>query len=228
MTLSTISTVRSAPSIFVAFSEIQTATTSGQLALPEPLVQELFTTYFNGGSDYLIPDSATLGGNVTIGDPYGTYWRRSAAYFGDEVFIAARRLTCSTWASANIPAYCYRFNAIPAGIPWPIEVTHFQEVAFVFNNLNGYGYVVNPFEGKSEAYTALSDLMSKSWASFVYDLNPNGWTGRDASVPSWPVYDTLNPQNIVWDANVTSFTEPDTFRVEGIKLLNDNWKLFLR
>jgi acetylcholinesterase len=147
---------------------------------------------------------------------------------GDEVFIAARRLTCETWAAANVSAYCYRFNAVVNGIPWPIQVTHFQEVAFVFNNLEGLGYATNPFANKSESYAALSQLMSNSWASFVHDLDPNGWTGRDAAVPDWPAYDLENPMNMVWDANVTTYTEPDTFRAEGIKILNDNWNLFLR
>ncbi|CZR69899.1 related to cholinesterase [Phialocephala subalpina] len=204
-------------------------TTSAQYALPESLIQQLVATYFDSPDpDYLIPSSETLGGNITLGEPYGMEYRHSAAYWGDEVFIAARRLTVETWAAANISAYSYRFNAIPTGVSWPIEVTHFQEVAFVFNNLNGLGYAVNPFENKTESYTKLSELMSKSWASFVYDLDPNGWTGRDASVPAWPAYSIENPQNIVWDANVTSFTEPDTFRAEGIKLLNENWGLFVR
>lgn len=176
----------------------------------------------------MIPSSETLGGNVTLGSPYGAYYRRNAAYSGDRVFIAARRLTCETWAAANVSAYCYRFNAIPTGIPWPIQVTHFQEVAFVFNNLQGLGYATNPFANKSESYTTLSDLMSKSWASFVYDLSPNGWTGRDATVSDWPVYDVKDPKDFVWDANVTSYVEPDTWRASGIKLLNDNWASFLR
>lgn len=98
----------------------------------------------------------------------------------------------------------------------------------MFNNLNGDGYAIDPFEGKGESYIELSDLMSKSWASFVHDLDPNGWTGRNESVPQWPLYETGNPLNIVWDANVTSHTEPDTWRAEGIKLFNDNCKLFLR
>lgn len=102
-----------------------------------PVVQALLAAYSNSSDDYLIPSSQTLGGNVTLGEPYGAYYRHSAAYFGDKVFIANRRLACQTWAAVNISAYCYRFNAIPAGIRWPIEVTHFQEVAFVFDNLDG-------------------------------------------------------------------------------------------
>ena len=175
-----------------------------------------------------IPSSQTLGGGVVLGSPYGAQFRRSAAYFGDQMFIAGRRLTCHTWASANVPAYCYRFNAVPATSIWPQGATHFTEVAFVFNNVQGLGYTVNPFSNRSESYTQLSSLMSKSWASFVYDLDPNRWVGRDATVPAWPTYSVESPMNMVWEANITSHTEPDTFRAEGISILNANWKLIVR
>lgn len=154
-------------------------------------------------------------------------FRRSAAYFGDEVFIAGRRFTRQTWAAANVSAYCYRFNAILATSNWSAGVTHFTEVAFMFDNVNGLGYAINPFANRSESYTDLSSLMSKSCASFVYDLDLNGWTGRDVKVPAWPVYNVDNPMNMVWEANITSHTEPDTFRAEGINTLNANWKLIL-
>jgi acetylcholinesterase len=198
-----------------------------QYGLPQPLVQQLLSAYSENCSEG-IPSIETLGGVCHLGLPYGYDYRRSAAYFGDEVFIANRRLACQTWAAANISAYCYRFNAIPAGIPWPIEVTHFQEVAFVFNNLQGLGYAVNPFLNKSQSYIDLSDLMSKSWASFVYDQDPNSWKGRNSSVPDWPRYDNSNPMDFVFDANVTSHPEPDTYRAEGMKLINDNMPLYHR
>jgi carboxylesterase type B len=175
-----------------------------------------------------IPSSQTLGGDVVLGSPYGAQFRRSAAYFGDQMFIAGRRLTCHTWAAADVPAYCYRFNAVPATSIWPQGATHFTEVAFVFNNVQGLGYTVNPFTNRSERYTQLSSLMSKSWASFVYDLDPNGWVGRDATVPAWPAYSVESPMNMVWEANITSHTEPDTFRAEGISILNANWKFIVR
>jgi len=46
---------------------------------------------------------------------------------GDLFFIAMRRYTCQRWAAEGVPAYCYRFNVIPAGIPYYIAATHFQE-----------------------------------------------------------------------------------------------------
>lgn len=83
-------------------------------ALPGFFADEILEAYPN------IPDEGIPGagelGNETLSGAYGTQYRRTAAYAGDEVFIANRRLTCQTWAGAGVPAYCYRFNAIPAGI----------------------------------------------------------------------------------------------------------------
>lgn len=195
-------------------------TSSTQYALTPELVEELISVYTSGQPDYLIPSTEELGQNVTsLGPQYGPYYRASAAYFGDEVFIANRRKDCETWAANNVSAYSYRFNAIPTGSQF---VAHFQEVAFVFNNLNGLGYAVNPFANKSAAYTELSDFMSKSWVTFVHDLNPNGYAGKNSSLPNWPVYTLEAPQNMVFDVNVTSHAEPDTWRAEGIKLITDN------
>lgn len=104
--------------------------------VPANLTEQLLIAY---PDDLSVNVVANLGLNRP--DPvFGAQFRRSASYFGDYVFIANRRLTCQTWAAANVSAYCYRFNAIPAGIPPSIGVTHFQEVAFVFLNLDGVGY----------------------------------------------------------------------------------------
>ncbi|KAF4550802.1 Carboxylesterase-like protein 9 [Elsinoe fawcettii] len=203
-------------------------TSSRSPALPDDVIQQILDAY-PADPDAGIPSSESLGGNVTLGPPYGAQYRRAAAYAGDATFIAGRRLTCQTWAAAGIDAYCYRFNAIPAGIPWPVQVTHFQEVAFVFNNLEGLGYAIPPFQNKGEAYTRLSDFMSNSWASFVYDQNPNNWTGRaDYGAEDWPTYSTDNPQDFVFDANRTSYAEPDTYRAQGIEVINRYNSLYLR
>ena len=165
----------------------------------------------------------------------GFEYRRTSAYAGDEVFIANRRLTCATWAANSVPAYCYRFNARPNGIPPEVGVTHFQEVAFVFNNVQGLGYAVNPFADRGPSYANLSKLMSCSWASFVHDLDPNSFrsssVGKDivGQAAPWPTYGNgSQAMNIVWDANVTSFAERDDFRAKGIDLINQNSLLYLR
>lgn len=149
---------------------------------------------------------------------YGAASRRSDAYYGDVTMIAHRRKTCQTWASNDVPAYCYRFNTIPHGISPETGATHFQEVAFVFNNQMGMGYgypnvSVNPFEGEPQSYFDLAEMMSGAWVSFVHDLDPGDW---------WPMYEGDVGQNWVFDANVTGlgYAEPDDWRKEGIELIN--------
>jgi Carboxylesterase family len=168
---------------------------------------------------------ASLGPDFRFGPPFGAQYRRAASYFGDAAFIAGRRLTCQTWAGAGVSAYCYRFNAVPAGVkPVPV-VTHFQEIAFVFFNTLGVGYppvAINPFTDKNESYISLARFMNSNWISFVHDLDPNAWrTKWNGSEALWPSYDMAKPKDYVFDANVTSYAEDDTYRAEGIKLIND-------
>ncbi|KAL5334317.1 Alpha/Beta hydrolase protein [Aspergillus crustosus] len=164
--------------------------------------------------------------------PYGAQFRRSASFWGDYYFIASRRDTARTWASHGIPAYAYRFNAIPSGVPPEIGAGHFKEIGFMFNNLAGVGYRpdILPFVGKGQSYIELAGLMSSSWASFIYELDPNAFrgekktreTGAWRGVPEWPRYEVGDPRDFVFEANVTSFVEGDTYREEGIALINDN------
>jgi hypothetical protein len=50
-------------------------------------------------------------------------------------------------------------------------------VAFLFNIIGEVGYktvdAVNPFANKPEAFTQLARLMSRSWSSFINDVDPN-------------------------------------------------------
>jgi carboxylesterase type B len=94
----------------------------------------------------------------------------------------------------------------------------------MFNNLKGVGYRpdIRPFEDKGKSYIDLAELMSSSWVSFIYDLDPNGYKGRDSKVPKWPKYRMDNPEDFVFDANITSYVQSDTYRSEGIALINDN------
>lgn len=125
-------------------------------------------------------------------------------------------------------AYCYRFNVLVNGVPAVIGATHFQEVAFVFDNVDGLGYATNPFAGEPPSYVQLARLMSNSWASFVHDLDPNSFrasgSGGDVDVdggvpPAWPIYRNEEPLEIVWE-NGTTHVEADTFRAEGMALVN--------
>ncbi|KAF2032342.1 carboxylesterase family protein-like protein [Setomelanomma holmii] len=193
-------------------------------AVPADLANQLLEAY---PDDLSVNVVASLG-NQRPGPPFGAQFRRSSSYFGDQVFIAPRRKTCETWAAAGVPAYCYRFNAIPAGLPPAIGVTHFQEVSFVFYNIQGVGYLpaaVPPFTNKTESYRTLSRFMNSNWVSFVHDLDPNVWRQTyhwQGNEELWPKYDVSNALDYVFDANVTSHAEPDTYRKEGMQLINDN------
>lgn len=110
-------------------------------------------------------------------------------------------------------------------------MAHFSDLIFIFNNLNGYGFSPNPFINAPESYTDLSYLMSGSWISFVSSLDPNAWTGRGRNATqteNWPVYDLENPMSMIWDANVSSYAAPDTWRKEGIALINANRRAYQR
>lgn len=196
-------------------------------------VPEVLAAYPDEPACYIPPVEEI--GNYTYPSSYGAEYRRSAAYFGDVVMIANRRGTCEIWAANGIPAYSYRFNTIPAGISFQTGVTHFQEVAFVFDNTQGLGYdaehgTVNPFANKTKSYYDLAELMSKSWASFIYDLDPNGFQGRFEGAAPWPEYSLDEPQNIVWDANETGLAvvEADTWREGGIRWILDHQLAYRR
>ena len=201
--------------------------------VPASWAEEVLTAYPNE-PEYFIPPVEEIG-NFTYPASYGAEYRRTAAYAGDAIMIANRRGAVETWAANGIPAYSYRFNTIPAGLSSLTGVTHFQEVAFVFDNTQGLGYdeehgTVNPFQNKTKSFYDLADYMSKSWASFIYDLDPNYEITKPASAPIWPKYSLGQPQNIVWDANVTTlaFLEADTFRSEGIRWILDHALLYRR
>lgn len=199
------------------------------IALPISFAQEILSAY---------PDDPCVGIPADLGcrrlnGTYGYEYRRTSAYAGDAAFIANRRLTCQTWSAASVPAYCYRFNTIPNPFPPEAGATHFLEVSFVLNNIDGVGYAVNPFAGEPDSFRALSGLMSASWASFVHDLDPNAFRAANADLVGssalWPVY-SEGAMNIVWDANATSlaYTEADDFRKEGIDLINQGSLIYNR
>lgn len=200
------------------------AATPDKFMLNESTVETLLAVYPDIPADLSVLFAIPL--NFTFNTTYGTQYRRADAFGGDFAFAAARRLQCSSWSKQNVPAYCYRFNVVPQGLDKFIGATHFQEVAFVFNNLNGLGYAINPFAGEPETYTNLSQLMTRMWASFIHEGNPNGHglQGYD----EWPAYDIVQGGGVGMDyffnANTTSHVEVDDWRAPGIAYLNGLWK----
>jgi carboxylesterase type B len=124
----------------------------------------------------------TLQGRPPASLAFGSQFKRAAAYGGDWIMHAPRRLTNQMWAQYNTTSYSYVFDTIPNGLDGTVGATHFQEIAFVFHNLEGVGYqnavAVPPFKGKPESYTQLSTLMSRMWISFIVDGDPNNSGGE--------------------------------------------------
>ena len=152
--------------------------------------------------------------NATIFPSKGVQWRRGCAIAGDIVMISGRRKTCEEFTSAGMPVYSYRFDT-PL---WNAAVTagaqHFVNVVFSFQNISGALGPLPEFQN----YTKLSHDIGKAYISFVNDHNPNISQGND-TLPHWPEYNLLTPQNMVLNSNRT-FVEPDTFRKEGIAFIN--------
>lgn len=125
---------------------------------------------------------ATLAGRPPPSQAFlGAQWKRASAYVGDLAEQAPRRLVSQSWASHNVSSWSYHFNVLVNGMPATTGATHFQEVAFVFHNLQGLGYetavAVNPFANEPESYSRLATIMSRMWVSFIVEGDPNGNNG---------------------------------------------------
>jgi triacylglycerol lipase len=140
---------------------------------------------------------------------------------------ANRRRQCESWSKTLTTAYSYRFNAQSSSVPPLLGSTHFEEVAFVLNNIAGLGYHgTKPFTSLPKSYINLSLMMASMWASFIHDLNPNNELG-DRSV-HWHPYSEEKPVNLLLDANTGSHMENDTWRGDGIKYINEAAHAFWR
>ncbi|KXS19474.1 alpha/beta-hydrolase [Gonapodya prolifera JEL478] len=161
--------------------------------------------------------------NSTIANTLGLQFRRTSALFGDYTIHYTRRRANLGWSDHGVPSYAYRFDVIVNGVPPSFGAVHFQEVAFVFDNLNGDGYAVNPFATKPPSFKHLAKQMSNAWVNFVVSQDPNGDDGLDLPDDlEWPVYNATTGgglgHEIVWNVN-GSYVEVDEFRAPGINWL---------
>ncbi|KAF6826852.1 hypothetical protein CPLU01_09424 [Colletotrichum plurivorum] len=125
-------------------------------------------------------DVASLLGTVktTPNETFGSLYGRTSIYLGDFFFAAGKRFSAQIWSQHDVPAYSYRFDIVPNGISADVlGSTHFQEVAFVFGNVAGLGYDINPFslpsDMESRQLRQQSLYMTRMWISFVDTLSPN-------------------------------------------------------
>ncbi|KAH8881065.1 alpha/beta-hydrolase [Thozetella sp. PMI_491] len=169
----------------------------------------------------LYPDIPAIGIPAVFTDrpdelTYGRQFKRAAAFFGDHLFIADRRLTTMQWSKYNGTTYCYRFNINPyTGGADLSSVTHGSEIPFVFGNTTNPKYFAN----KPSWYYEQATLINHMWISFFNDLTPNNHGIRGQ--PQWPLYDGADGYgtNFVFEANATNHLELDTYRAEAIAYL---------
>lgn len=177
----------------------------------------------------LYPDDLSVGIPASYPDrpaayPYGLQYKRVAAFAGDYQQHAGRRHLAESYAGAGLCVYSYLWNVYVNGIAAIYGATHFQEVAFVFDNTEGLGYATNPFEGKPETFKTLADLMSKMWVSFMHGADPNLDASETVQSVAWPRYTLDAPNNLVFDVNATglSYVAEDSYRKENIAYLLDS------
>ncbi|KAJ4325893.1 hypothetical protein N0V84_003279 [Fusarium piperis] len=196
----------------------------------DELVDELMEVYPNDQS-VGIPSLKTwphvIEPNDTFAQALGAQYRRTGALFGDFSMQYLRRRANKAWAKHGIPSYAYRFDVTVNGLPPFIGATHFQEVAFVFDNLNGDGYATNPFGGTGEypaKAKALAGTISSAWINFFTGLDPNGKNGLPGS-PEWPAYAIpsggSDGEGIVFNLE-GSLVEADDWRSGGMDWMNEH------
>ncbi|KAK4700606.1 hypothetical protein P7C70_g5638, partial [Phenoliferia sp. Uapishka_3] len=157
----------------------------------------------------LYVDDPTLGSPYGTGDGYlatGVQDKRSCSIFGDTTMIAPRRLLAET-AAQQSAVFSYRFNQVTQNMSMDIG-----EVAYVFSNPLP---TQNPL-GNRPSDLSLAEVMTSHWISFIHDLDPNH-TKVNGTV-QWPNY-ACDTSNMVFERQ-GSYIEPDTFRAEGIKFIN--------
>jgi carboxylesterase type B len=178
---------------------------------------------------YLYPDIPSVGvpgtwhGKPPATAAFGTQYKRSSLIAGDIQEHATRRLAALSWAAQNATCYTYYFDVLVNGQPYTTGSTHFQEVAFVFYNTEGYGYpqnlLPNPLAGVLRSrYLALAKIMSAHWIGFISTGNPNSAPNQAAQ---WPRYSVDAPMAYFYSANVTSVPKPDNYRPAGINYIMD-------
>ena len=178
----------------------------------------------------------------------GYMYKRGAAIIGDEVIHAGRRFTTKYYSSlphsSRKPVYSYRFDQSPwngveilVATVAPVYSTHYSEVGLngslcleslliLFNQIC-FVFNIDPTASENNTnwigpypeYYELSKLMSRSWISFVHDLDPNNHGIKH--VPHWPEY-SRSRSNFVFSVN-TNTVEIDDWRSEQLAFWEKIW-----
>ncbi|KAI8680803.1 hypothetical protein LRP88_04422 [Fusarium phalaenopsidis] len=182
----------------------------------------------------LYPDDPAQGCPFNTGEERfeqnGKQYKRGAAISGDYVIHAGRRTTAEYFTSLSRrhrqPVYTYRFDQAPwddkeelVATEAPVSSTHYAEICFVFNQEPSASRKNSNWIGPHPEYYQLSKLMSRSFISFVHDLNPNHHGVKGA--PRWPEYGQGH-ENFVFKVN-NSWVEKDDWRKPQLEYWGKIW-----
>jgi acetylcholinesterase len=149
-------------------------------------------------------------GNSTF-PKYGTQWRRIASISGDLWFIGPCRLFAQYLAfHKKEKVYKYRVTLTDPLFPAMLGAAHGIEIGYVWNEPT--------LRLTSTAISKTVDFVSRAWASFIYDLDPNHHGLR--GIPAWKPYSSSSTGVNLVIATDSFTSEDDTFRSEGIELIN--------
>ena len=140
------------------------------------------------------------------------------------VMHSGRRKMCEVYAgTAGQDVYSYRFDTRLWNKTELAGIQHFDNVAFSFQNITG-------LLGPSPTYDndlRIARSVAVAYISFVHNLDPNppsAWNVGDnvdlLPLPTWPKYSIDDPTNMVLNATAGPWVEADTWRKEGIALMN--------
>lgn len=132
-----------------------------------------------------------------------------------------RRASNHAWSRNGVKSWAYRWDVTTSAAGAGNGAEHFQEVAFVFDNVNGLGYAINPFSGLDSGKIELAKEMSERWVSFITKGEP-----AVEGVEEWPVYD-VNEGGVGSDmvfGGSKGVVEVDGYRVEAMEWIWENAK----
>lgn len=85
----------------------------------------------------------------------------------------------------------------------------------MFDNVEGLGYAINPFEGLDSGKLGLAKEMSRRWVSFIVKGEPTLEGGAE-----WPVYDLEAGAGVGRDmvfGGSEGVVEEDSYRAEAME-----------
>jgi carboxylesterase type B len=138
------------------------------------------------------------------------------------MFHYIRRRANQAWSKAGLPSYSYLFDVTVNPLPAFIGATHFQEVAFVFYNLEGDGYAENPFANKPDSLKDLAKTINTAWINFFVHHDPNGAGGKLEDGSAWPVYNATVGGGVgeeIYFGEAGSKVQMDSWRAAGMNWL---------